>query len=105
MGDAFRNQQFVFGASYAKDLGQGFSATLSANKFLSDFDVDTAFSTAAARTALAERFDGSPFSVGLTLAYAPTDNVSIHLTYALEDSLLGLGNADNTLSFGVSARF
>jgi hypothetical protein len=105
VGDAFRNQQFVFGASYAKDLGQGFSATLSANKFLSDFDVDTAFSTAAARTALADRFDGSPFSVGLTLAYAPMDNVSIHLTYALEDSLLGLGNADNTLSFGVSARF
>jgi len=105
VGDAFRNQQFVFGASYAKDLGQGFSATLSANKFLSDFDVDTAFSTAAARTALADRFDGSPFSVGLTLAYAPTDNVSIHLTYALEDSLLGLGNADNTLSFGLTARF
>jgi len=31
--------------------------------------------------------------------------VSIHLTYALEDSLLGLGNADNTISFGVRARF
>ena len=105
VGDAFRNQQFVFGASYAKDLGQGFSATFSANKFLSDFDVDSAFSTASARTALAERFDGSPFSVGLTLAYAPIDNVSIHLSYATEDSLLGLGNADNTISFGVSARF
>lgn len=105
VGDAFRNQQFVFGASYAKDLGQGFTAIVSANKFLSDFDVDTAFSTASARSALSERFDGSPFSVGLTLAYAPTDNVSIHLSFATEDSLLGLANADNTLSFGVSARF
>jgi hypothetical protein len=54
---------------------------------------------------LVERFDGSPFSVGLTLAYAPTDNVSIHLTYATEDSLLGLAGADNTLSFGVRATF
>jgi hypothetical protein len=31
--------------------------------------------------------------------------VSIHLTYATEDSLLGLGGADNTLSFGLTARF
>jgi hypothetical protein len=104
-GDAFRNQQFVFGASYAKDLGQGFTATLAANKFLSEFDVESTFSTASARTALVERFDGSPFSVGLTLAYAPVEYVSIHLTYATEDSLLGLGGADNTLSFGLTARF
>jgi hypothetical protein len=105
VGDAFQNQQFVFGASYAKDLGKGFALTVAANKFISDFDVDANFSTAAARTALAERFDGSPFSVGLTLSYAPTDKVSIYLSYATEDSLLGLGNVDNTISFGLSARF
>jgi opacity protein-like surface antigen len=104
-GDAFRNQQFVLGASYARPLGEGFTAILSANKFLSDFDPDATFSTAPARAALVERFDGSPFSVGLTLAYAPTDNVSIHLTYATEDSLLGLAGADNTISFGVRATF
>jgi hypothetical protein len=105
VGDAFLNQQFVLGASYAVALGKGFTATLAANKFISDFDVDKSFSSASARTALAERFDGSPFSVGLTLAYAPTDKVSIYLSYATEDSLLGLGNADNTISFGLSARF
>lgn len=105
VGDAFRNQQFVLGASYARPLGEGFTAILSANKFLSDFDTDKGFSTASARTALAERFDGSPFSVGLTLSYAPTDKVSIYLSYATEDSLLGLGNVDNTISFGLSARF
>jgi len=104
-GDAFLNQQFVFGASYAMALGQGFTATLAANKFISDFDVDKSFANASARTALAERFDGSPFSVGLTVAYAPTDKVSIYLTYAMEDSVLGLGGADNTISFGLSARF
>ena len=54
---------------------------------------------------MAQRYDGSPTSVGLTLAYAPTDNVSIHLTYATEDSLLGLAGADNTISFGVRANF
>jgi hypothetical protein len=104
-GDAFRNQQFVLGASYARPLGEGFTAILSANKFLSDFDPDAVFSTAANRAALANRYDGSPFSVGLTLAYAPTDNVTIHVTYATEDSVLGLGGADNTLSFGVRANF
>jgi hypothetical protein len=31
--------------------------------------------------------------------------VSIYLSYATEDSLLGLGNVDNTISFGLSARF
>ena len=104
-GDAFGNDQFVFGARYKVELGQGFTAILSANKFLSDFDSDTAFSNAANRVALAERFDGSPFSVGLTLAYVPVEHVSIHVTYALEDSELGLGRADNTLSFGVRAVF
>jgi len=105
VGDAFRNQQFVLGASYARPLGEGFTAILSANKFLSDFDTDRGFSTASARTALAERFDGSPFSVGLTLAYTPVEHVTIHVTYATEDSVLGLGRADNTLSFGVRANF
>lgn len=105
VGDAFRNQQFVLGASYARPLGEGFTAILSANKFLSDFDTDRGFSTASARTALAERFAGSPFSVGLTLAYTPVEHVTIHVTYATEDSVLGLGRADNTLSFGVRANF
>jgi hypothetical protein len=105
VGDAFRNQQFVLGASYARPLGESFTAILSANKFLSDFDTDKGFSTASARTALAERFDGSPFSVGLTLAYTPVEYVTVHLTYATEDSVLGLGRADNTLSFGVRANF
>jgi hypothetical protein len=105
VGDAFRNQQFVLGASYARPLGEGFTAILSANKFLSDFDTDKGFSTASARTALAERFDGSPFSVGLTLAYTPVEYVTVHLTYATEDSVLGLGRADNTISFGVRANF
>ena len=105
VGDAFRNQQFVFGASYSRDLGQGFTATLAANKFISDFDPDPAFSTSTNRAALADRFDGSPFSVGLTLAYTPVEYVTIHLTYATEDSVLGLGRADNTLSFGIRANF
>ena len=105
LGDAFRNQQFVFGASYSRDLGQGFTATLAANKFISDFDPDPAFSTSTNRAALADRFDGSPFSVGLTLAYTPVEYVTIHLTYATEDSVLGLGRADNTLSFGIRANF
>ncbi len=104
-GDAFRNQQFVFGARYDMALAQGFTATLSANKFLGNFDAEPTFSTAPARTALAQRYDGSPFSVGLTLASAPVEHVSIHLTYATEDSLLGQGGADNTLSFGVRANF
>ena len=104
-GEAFRNQQFVLGASYARPLGEGFTAILSAKKFLSDFDPDATFSTAPARAALADRFDGSPFSVGLTLAYTPVEYVTIHLTYATEDSVLGLGRADNTLSFGIRANF
>ena len=103
--EAFRNQQFVLGASYARPLGEGFTAILSAKKFLSDFDPDATFSTAPARAALADRFDGSPFSVGLTLAYTPVEYVTIHLTYATEDSVLGLGRADNTLSFGIRANF
>ena len=104
-GDAFTNRQFVLGARYGMSLGAGFTASLAATKFISDFDPQAGFATAPARVALAERFDGSPFSVGLTLAYAPTDNVSIHLTYATEDSLLGLAGADNTISFGVRANF
>jgi hypothetical protein len=86
-------------------LGAGFTASLAVNHFISDFEAEAGFSTAPARAALAQRYDGSPTSVGLTLAYAPTDNVSIHLTYATEDSLLGLAGADNTISFGVRANF
>ena len=104
-GDAFRNQQLVMGARYAMALGEGFTATLSANKFLSDFDPDPVFSNASARSALVQRYDGSPVSVGLTLAYAPTENVTLHVTYATEDSLFGLAGADNTISFGLRASF
>lgn len=104
-GDAFRNQQFVFGARYDVALAQGFTATLSANKFIGNFDADAAFSTAANRVALADRYAGSPFSVGLTLAYVPVDHVTIHVSYATKDSLLGLAGASNTLSFGVRASF
>ncbi len=104
-GDAFRNQQFVIGARYDVALAKGFTATLSANKFLGNFDADSTFSTAANRVVLANRYDGSPFSVGLTLGYTPVEYVTIHLTYATEDSLLGLAGASNTLSFGVRANF
>ena len=103
--DAFTNRQFVLGARYGMSLGAGFTASLAVNHFISDFEAEAGFSTAPARAALAQRYDGSPTSVGLTLAYAPTDNVSIHLTYATEDSLLGLAGADNTISFGVRANF
>jgi len=104
-GDAFRNQQFVFGVRHVRTLAEGFTATISANKFFSDLDNKTAFASAPAREALRQRYDGNPFSVGLTLAYAPTENVSIHLAYATEDSLLGLAGADSTISFGLTARF
>jgi predicted porin len=104
-GDAFTNRQLVLGARYGMSLGAGFTASLAVNHFISDFEAEAGFSTAPARAALAQRYDGSPTSVGLTLAYAPTDNVSIHLTYATEDSLLGLAGADNTISFGVRANF
>jgi predicted porin len=104
-GDAFTNRQFVLGARYGMSLGAGFTASLAVNHFISDFEAEAGFSNASARAALAQRYDGSPTSVGLTLAYAPTDNVSIHLTYATEDSLLGLAGADNTISFGVRANF
>jgi hypothetical protein len=104
-GDVFKNQQFVLGARYAMALGQGFTASLAATKFFSDFDPQAGFATAPARAALSQRYDGSPVSVGLTLAYAPVENVIFHVTYATEDSLLGLADADNTLSFGVRAVF
>ena len=104
-GDAFGNDQFVFGARYKMELGQGFTTTIAATKFVSDFDSDTAFSTSTNRAALATRYDGSPFAVSLSLGYAPTEHVNIHVTYAKEDSVLGLGGAKNTLSFGVSAVF
>lgn len=104
-GDVFKNQQFVLGARYAMALGQGFTASLAATKFISDFDPQAGFATAPARAALSQRYDGSPVSVGLTLAYAPVEYVIFHVTYATEDSLLGLADADNTLSFGVRAVF
>jgi predicted porin len=104
-GDAFTNRQLVLGARYGMSLGAGFTASLAVNHFISDFEAEAGFSNASARSALAQRYDGSPTSVGLTLAYAPTDYLTIHLTYATEDSLLGLAGADNTISFGVRANF
>jgi hypothetical protein len=104
-GDAFNNRQFVLGARYGMSLGAGFTAAVAVNHFVSDFEAEGGFSTAPARAALVNRYDGSPTSVGLTLAYTPTDLVTIHLTYATQDSLLGLAGADNTISFGVRANF
>ena len=104
-GDAFENNQFVLGARYEQKLGGDFSAAVSALHFVNDFEAESGFSTLDARNALAARYDDSPTSVGLSLLYAPTRWVTFHLTYATEDSLFGLANADNTISFGVRANF
>lgn len=106
-GDALENSQFVLGARYERELGAGFSVALAASHFVNDLEVESGFapSDAPASAALLARYDDSPTSVGLTLAYSPTRLLSFHLTYATEDSLFGLGNADNTISFGVRASF
>ena len=104
-GDVFENNQVVLGARYEMALGHGFSLGLSAQHFLGDLKVEPGFSTLAARNAAVARYDGSPTSVGLSLSYDLSRHLNFHLTYATEDSLLGLANADNTISFGVKARF
>lgn len=104
-GDAFESGQFVLGARYDLELGAGFSAAVLATHYAGSFDVESGFAGAGERAALVARYDDSPTSVGLSLAYTPTRLLTFHLTYATEDSLFGLGGADNTISFGVRANF
>ncbi len=104
-GDAFDNGQVVIGARYRYDLSRQFALTFAATHFVNDLDAESGFSTALARTALGQRYGDSPTSVGVSLTYSPAEYVTFHLTYASEDALLGLGEADNTISFGVRANF
>lgn len=105
LGDAFENSQFVLGARYEQKLAAGFSFAVSASHFINDFEVESGFASAPVRAALADRYEDSTTSLGVTLAYEVHRNVSVHLTYATEDALLGLANADNTISFGLKATF
>ena len=104
-GDAFDNGQVVIGARYRYDLSRQFALTFAATHFVNNLDVESGFSTALARTALSQRYEDSPTSFGVSLSYSPAEYVTLHLTYATEDALLGLGEADNTVSFGVRANF
>lgn len=106
IGDAFENNQFVVGARYEQKLVGDFSFGLSATHFINDFSVEGPFAAPVQRkNALINRYEDSTTSFGVTLAYTPTRLLTFHLTYATEDALLGLANADNTISFGVRANF
>ena len=99
-GDAFDNNQLVVGARYEQALGAGFSATIGVTHFINDFE-----GKGVRATDLDARYGDSTTSFGVTLAYQVVRNVSVHLTYSTEDALLGLSDADNTISFGVRANF
>lgn len=106
IGDAFENNQFVVGARYEQKLVGDFSFGLSATHFINDFSVEGPFAADNdLKNALINRYEDSTTSFGVTLAYTPTRLLTFHLTYATEDGLLGLSNADNTISFGVRANF
>jgi len=107
VGDAFENSQVVLGARYGRELGAGFSVAVSAHHFINDLEVESGFAPGdvPAAAALLSRYEDSTTSLGLSLLYSPTRRLSFHLTYATEDALLGLANADNTISFGVKASF
>ena len=106
MGDAFENNQFILGARYEQKLVGDFSFALSASHFINDFSVEGLFAANDGLTnSLVNRYEDSTTSFGVTLAYTPTRLLTFHLTYATEDALLGLANADNTISFGIRANF
>jgi hypothetical protein len=106
LGDAFENNQFVLGARYEQKLVGDFSFALSASHFINDFSVKGLFAADVDLTnSLVNRYEDSTTSFGVTLAYRPTRLFTFHLTYATEDALLGLANADNTISFGIRANF
>lgn len=100
VGDAFENSQFVLGARYEQALGGGFTASVGVIHFLNDFE-----GKGPQAAAYEARYEDSTTSLGVTLAYELHRNVSVHISYATEDALLGLANADNTISFGVKASF
>jgi len=100
IGDAFDNSQIVVGARYEQALGGGLTGIVGATHFINDLE-----GKGAQAAAFDRRYGDSTTSVGVTLAYEVHRNVSVHLTYATEDALLGLANADNTISFGVRASF
>ncbi len=99
-GDAFDNTQFVVGARYEHALGNGLTGIIGVHHFINDFE-----GKGARAADLDARYGDSTTSFGVTLAYQVVRNVSVHLTYSTEDALLGLANADNTISFGVKANF
>ncbi len=99
-GDAFDNDQFVLGARYEQALGSGFTASIGVTHFINDFE-----GKGAQAAAYDTRYGDSTTSVAVTLAYEVHRSVSVHLTYATEDALLGLAGADNTISFGLKASF
>jgi hypothetical protein len=105
VGDAFDNNQLVLGARYERRLVGDFSLAVTALHFVNDYKGKAGFADAGVRDALVARYDDSPTSLGASLLYSPTRLLTFHLTYATEDSLLGLGNADATLSFGVKVTF
>ena len=99
-GDAFDNKQFVVGARYEQDLGYGLTGILGVTHFINDFE-----GKGVRAADLDARYGDSTTSFGVTLAYQVVRNVSVHLTYSTEDALLGLADADATISFGVKASF
>lgn len=106
IGDAFENNQFILGARYEQKIAGDFSFAVSASHFINDFSVEGPFAAEVDLTnSLINRYEDSTTSFGVTLAYTPTRLLTFHLTYATEDALLGLANADNTISFGIRANF
>jgi len=98
-GDVVDNTQVILGARYVHEFGSGISLSLGVSHAFNDITLKNGFETVY-------EIDNDPTTApSLALAWAPTPSFSIQLAYSTADTLLGLPDANRTVSLTLRTNF
>ena len=96
-GDVAKNSQVIAGIRYVHELGAGFSVGLGVRHSFNDLSLRNGLETVYRLN------DDDTTAPSLSVTWAPAPSFSLEVAYSTEDALLGLADADGTVS--LSAQF
>jgi hypothetical protein len=98
-GELVDNTQVVLGVRYVHEFGAGMSLGLGVSHYINDLSLKNGLD------AIYTVKDNSTTAPSIALAWAPTPGFSLQVAYSTEDTLLGIPDADGTVSVTLRVNF
>lgn len=98
-GELLDNTQVVVGARYVQEFGSTFSVGLGVSAYVNELSPRNGFQTVYSLD------DDTTVAPSLTVAWSPVPSFTLQLAYSTEDTLLGIPDADGTVSLTARVNF